>query len=265
MAVGLVTTAMLVQLMRHVVDGEWIEAALMAVAGLALTFAATFAFWLQGHALRRAIAAEEDARTAQAHTEVLLKEVNHRVANSLQVVASLLDLQRDALADPAARAAMVETKARIIAVARVHQRLFVSDTIGRIDLWAYLESLASELAATLDADDQRLRLIGAEVTLDAAKAVSAGIVVAELVTNAFKYAYPPGIVGEVRIRLHSDGDIIRLSVEDDGVGFPVLGSGPRGTGLGMRIVRAMIQTLDGTVDIGPIGAGARITCSFPSS
>lgn len=237
----------------------------VAVAGLALTFALTFAFWLQTHALQRALAAENEARAAQAHAEVLLKEVNHRVANSLQVVASLLDLQREALKGTAARDALTETKARIMAVARVHQRLFASDEVGRVDFKAYLESLTSELAATLDADGRRLKLIGSEVSIDAAKAVSAGILVAELVTNAFKYAYAPGIAGEVRIRLVCAPGQIRLSVEDDGVGFPTPGAVARGTGLGMRIVRAMAETLDGGVDMGPIGGGARVTCTFPSS
>jgi two-component sensor histidine kinase/CHASE1-domain containing sensor protein len=246
-------------------EGPWSDALPVAVAGLALTFAVTFAFWLQAHALKRALEAEEEARAAQSNTEVLLKEVNHRVANSLQVVASLLDLQRDAIKNTAARDALVETKARIMAVARVHQRLFASDQVGRVDFKSYLESLTAELAASLDADGRRLKLIGAEVSMDAAKAVSAGIVVAELVTNAFKYAYAPGIPGEVRIRLSDDGGVVRLSVEDDGVGFPPQGAGLRGTGLGMRIVRAMSQTLDGSVDMGPIGGGARVTLVFPSS
>jgi two-component sensor histidine kinase/CHASE1-domain containing sensor protein len=246
-------------------EGPWSDALPVGVAGLALTFAVTFAFWLQSHALERALGAEAAARSAQANTEVLLKEVNHRVANSLQVVASLLDLQHDALKSTVARDALVETKARIMAVARVHQRLFASDQVGRVDLKAYLESLASELAATLDADGRRLKLFCTECNVDAAKAVSAGIVVAELVTNAFKYAYGQGIAGEVRIRLVDGAGQVRLSVEDDGVGFPPPGSGVRGTGLGMRIVRAMTQTLDGSVDMGPIGGGARVTLTFPSS
>jgi two-component sensor histidine kinase len=265
LVIGLAATAVMAEAARGLHHGLWSNVLPVAVVGMTLSFAASFTFWLQAHALRRALAAEEEARAAQAHAEVLLKEVNHRVANSLQVVASLLDLQRDALKGTVARDALVETKARIMAVASVHRRLFATDQVGRVDLRAYLESLATELATTLDSDGRRLKLIGVEVSVDAAKAVSAGILVAELVTNAFKYAYAPGIPGEVRIRLHSIPEGVRLSVEDDGVGFAAPGAGVRGTGLGMRIVRAMAATLDGTVDMGPIGGGARVTLTFPCS
>ncbi|HEX8234159.1 MAG TPA: CHASE domain-containing protein [Caulobacteraceae bacterium] len=242
----------------------WKDALPVIITGLALTLSLVFASWLQAHGLRRSRLAEAEAREAKERTELLLKEVNHRVANSLQLVASLLDLQRDAVADTEAKGALTDTRARVMAVARVHQRLYVSDEVARVDLCGYLSSLAEELESSLDARQGRLKLIGESVLVDTDKAVSAGVVVAELVTNAIKYAYPKNVPGEVRIRLSAEEQHVRLSVEDDGVGMPQSGD-RHGTGLGMRIVRAMVKNLDGQLEAGPAGGGARFTVTFPTT
>lgn len=243
----------------------WRGAWPVIVTGIALTLSLAFASWLQAHGLRRARTAEAQARQAKERTELMLKEVNHRVANSLQLVASLLDLQRDAVADAEAKGALSDTRARVMAVARVHQRLYVSDEITRVDLCSYLSSLIDELESSLDTRQGRLKLTGKTVLVDTDKAVSAGVVVAELVTNAIKYAYPKNVAGEVRILVGRDAQLVRLSVEDDGVGLPKGGGARGGTGLGMRIVRAMVKNLDGQLDVSPAGAGARFVLTFPAA
>ena len=201
--------------------------------------------------------AEEDLRASNARLEALLGEVNHRVANSLQLVSAMVRLQAGALADPTARAALEDTQRRIGAIAQVHRRLYSANDVESVDMRDYLGSLVSELAETLSSGStpHSLRVAAEAIRLPTDKAVSLGVIVTELVSNACKYAYPSG-AGEVRIMLMRDGDArFRLLVEDDGVG---IGDGaPKGTGVGTKLIRAMAQSLDTIVEYDPAHRGTR--------
>ncbi len=191
-----------------------------------------------------------DLAQARDRAEVLLAEVNHRIANSLTLVASLVKLQANALSDPAAKRALEETQARILAISLVHKRLYTAGDVRFVDLDEYLASLLEHLETSMRAEGHggasvRHELEPLKLRTDAS--VSLGVVVAEWVTNAFKYAYPdrPGDV-RVRLRRLADGRA-ELVVEDDGVGRPEDGPA-RGTGLGTRIVKGVAATLRGEVE-----------------
>lgn len=208
---------------------------------------------------------EQAVRDARDRAELLLKEVNHRVANSLGLVAAMVRMQAGGMSDPNAVKALQETQARISAIAGVHRRLYTSERIGIVSLDDYLAHFVGELQASLHdgSGPHRIDLKTERIELATDKAISLGVMVGELATNAFKYAYAPSQIGEVRIVLERRGDRHgRLIVEDDGCGFdPAAGSA--GTGLGTRILNAMARSLNATLAHDPAHKGARIVVEFP--
>lgn len=253
---------------------------IVLVAGLAIfQFASNFTTIVQAHdeldEANRELETRVKARTADletAHREVererdraeaMLREVNHRVGNSLQLVSSFIALQGRSIADIQAKAAFQATQARIEAVSQVHRRLYTSENMSRVGLREYLASLSQELAQSLCAGERPCSITveaeALETTTD--RAVAVGVLVAELVTNAVKYAYAPEEGGEIRIRLKSEGDgCARLTVEDDGVGVKEGDQAPKGTGLGKTIIAAMARDLKTEVAYvyGPAGLGATL-------
>jgi len=204
---------------------------------------------------------EEQLRASNARLETLLREVNHRVANSLQLVSALVQMQSNAVVDEAARRALEDTQRRIAAIGQVHRRLYTADHVESVDMQEYLGALVEELAQTWSSTGapRHLKLAAEPIRLPTDRAVSLGVIVNELVSNACKYAYDPDTAGEVRIELAREGDdFFVLAVEDDGCGIPADAS-PRGTGLGTRVIRAMAQSLQSAVEYDPSYRGVRAT------
>ncbi|HEY1545832.1 MAG TPA: response regulator [Xanthobacteraceae bacterium] len=207
--------------------------------------------------------AEREVREAKERAEMLLHEVNHRVANSLALVAALVGMQAKATAEPAIRTALSEIQGRISAIAGVHRRLYTSQDVRSVEISDYLASLLRDIEATLKeaGHASNVRLSAEPIQVSTDKAVSIGVMVTELVTNAFKYAYPPGAGGEIRVLFrNSGGRKVVLAVEDDGIGWTGEGT-PQGTGLGSRIVNALARGLSGSLNYAP-GPGCRVTLEF---
>jgi two-component sensor histidine kinase/CheY-like chemotaxis protein len=208
--------------------------------------------------------AEAQVREARDRAEMLLGEVNHRVANSLALVAALVRMQASSLSDPAAREALQETQVRINAIAGIHRRLYTSDDVRFVEIDAYLQSLVGEFetAMTASGREHPLRLDAEPMRIATDKAVSVGVIVTELVTNAFKYAYPDLAQGEVRVTLSLSGaGTALLAVEDDGIGWTGDGEA-KGTGLGSRIVSAMAKNLGTSVNYDASRGGTRVSLEF---
>jgi two-component sensor histidine kinase len=196
-----------------------------------------------------------------AEREVLLREVNHRVGNSLQIIASLLHLQANSSTEEDVKAALTNAMGRVAAVAQVHRRLYTSHDLKNVLLNQYLDALLEDLRRSAEGNRMsRLTLKAVPVEIDPDRAVAIGIIVNELVMNAVKYAYPDG-AGPIHVDLNAQGDDVVLSIADNGVGLNVK-TDPRSTGMGQRIVNAMASKLDADVERDPGHAGTRIVLRF---
>ncbi|MCW2315470.1 two-component sensor histidine kinase [Rhodoblastus acidophilus] len=207
---------------------------------------------------------EQAVREARDRAEMLLHEVNHRVANSLGLIAAMVRMQANLVTDPAAAQALQETQARITAVGGVHRRLYMHNRVGLVALDDYLGALATELPASLAEGDAAptVRTEFAPITVCTDKAVSIGMIVGELVTNAIKYAYPDRAGGEIRITLQREADDgAALRVADDGVGFDP-DDAAHGAGLGSKILKALSQNLQGEIVNEPVARGACVCLRF---
>ncbi len=192
--------------------------------------------------------------------QTLLQEMEHRVANSLQIIASILMLKARAVASPETRGHLQDAHQRVMSVAAVQSHLHAVEGIEQIAVRRYLSKLCDGLGRSMIAEDQpiTLEVVADDGQLSSAQAVSIGLIVTELVINAVKYAFPAGRDGAlVRVRFESQGEDWKLTVSDNGVGKTpeAPGSAPEVGGLGTVIVQALVKQLDARLetDSGPGG------------
>ena len=206
---------------------------------------------------------ERELRDSLDEKEVLLKEVHHRVKNNLQIISSLLFLQKDAMSDPVLQGALEESRNRIASMALIHEELYRSGDLARVDIKEYLERLAPKVVNALRGAKSvgfALALGDCRVSVD--KAIPIGLIVNELLTNAVKHGLADRDAGSIRVRLERDGGLAHITVEDDGTGLPS-GFHPDATRtLGMQLVVQLTRQLRGTLSFGSSGEGAFFRLSF---
>ena len=208
--------------------------------------------------------AEEALRASVKQTEILMKELQHRVKNSLAVVSGLLGLGLEAVTDERARGIIAETRSRIRSVAALYEQLYGTDDPVSVDLGRYIQRLAEALFKTYVAGSGKIvwktRLD--EIRLDTKRTVPVGLILNELVTNSLKYAYPGGATREIRIDLERSGDEITLGVADDGPGLPE-GFDPKTSGgMGWSLIRMLAEEIGAELTCPPGAKGARVLIRF---
>ena len=200
-----------------------------------------------------------DNESLLVQKDYLIKEVNHRIQNSLQLVSAFLGLQARAVGDDALTAHLDEAQRRLAAVALVHKRLYSGDQIQTIDLARYLEDLCTDITGSMgDAWGTQISLDLAPVLLSTDRAVNVGLILTELIINANKYAYG-GQPGPVSVSLDQHRNSFRLVVADRGVGK----QDGRGEGFGSRMLGAMVKRLNGTLENSDNSPGLRVTVDVP--
>lgn len=212
--------------------------------------------------LQAALAQTEEAVQQK---DLLMRESNHRIKNSLQLVSSILTMHGLATKNADVRDHFAEAGRRVAAIAEIHELLYRSNSLSSLCFDDYLENLCRSMAASSlpAADGWEIRLRAKPVELPADQAVALGIIVGELLTNSAKYAYPQPGPKPVALDLDAtDGGQIRLTIADNGVGLPPADSQPRGTGLGMRIVRALCTQVGARLVIDATPPGVRHTLIF---
>jgi PAS domain S-box len=195
--------------------------------------------------------ADASVRAALKEKETLLKEIHHRVKNNMQVVSSLMSLQADRATNVEAQAVLTASQSQIRSMALIHEKLYSSGTLSEIEFAGYVGSLIKELlqmyhvapdAVTITTDIEDVRF-GVDIAMPCA------LILNELVSNCLKYAFPDGRVGEVIVGMQYADGTYTLTVADNGVGFPA-DVDFRATGsLGMQLVTALVDQLDGTIDM----------------
>ena len=197
---------------------------------------------------------------AESEKSLLLTELSHRTKNDLSLVSSTLNLQARSQTDPVAKAALLSAVTRVNVIARAHDRLSSSEEGDAVELSSYLEDLCNGLGDLLrDVRPIAVRVHAESIDVISSRAISIGLIVNELVTNAFKYAFPGDKSGVVVVTLARKGDRLEVVVTDNGIGCP-----PEPTeGLGSRLVRLLAAQLEGDVTRSSHGSGCRVTVTVP--
>ena len=206
---------------------------------------------------------ERSLKAALARQQVLLREITHRVKNSLAIVASMLNLQAADVDDPVLTRHLEDAARRVSAVAKAHERIHQGDGTDRLDLGIYIEQVCRDLNdavphCTIEIEAEH----GIDILTD--RAIPVALIANELITNAAKYAYRGNPGGYVRVRLaRGDDGRIDLSIRDQGEGLPADFDPRSAAGLGMRIVRAFSQQLNAEIAVRRLDPGTEFVVSVP--
>jgi two-component sensor histidine kinase len=208
--------------------------------------------------------AEEQAKAASSEKEMLLRELQHRVKNSMSVISSIASIEARQSASPEARAALQKLESRISALASLYDLLYASGEVEEIALGEYVRRVVDYAAESLGADAKCISIsrVVEDVRIDVKRAISIGLVVNELVTDSVKYAFPSGCEGRLDISLKREGGDIVLRIEDDGVGLPGADQVAGSSGFGLMLVKSLASQLDAEFSSRSEG-GARFELRLP--
>ena len=210
--------------------------------------------------------AEAEIKKSLHEKEILLKEIHHRVKNNMQIISSMLTLQARNVQDPTFMHIIKESQDRIKSLALVHEKLYLSEDFAHLNFAEYVRQLAGTLMRSHETILSRiqLHLDLKPLFLDLDYAIPCGLIVNELLTNALKYAFPreKKPTGRIEVKLHRKKNTVYLEIQDDGVGLPAGFNAADNHGLGLQLVRSLIEQINGTIHIDHHHSGARFQIVF---
>ncbi len=208
--------------------------------------------------------AEEQIKASLQEKEVLLKEIHHRVKNNLQIISSLLNLQAEYLSDKQAIEIFKNSHNRIETMALIHEKLYEAEDMAKINFADYVQELANNLfsAYAFNSNTLTLKLNVDDIFLDIDRAIPCGLIVNELVSNSLKHAFSDGESGETCVELHLINNNIALIVSDNGVGIPEDFSLENTKSLGLQLVDALTNQLEGSIELNRNKPGVEFKLTF---
>ena len=197
-----------------------------------------------------------DLEQSLEQNRMLLREVNHRVKNNLNVVCSLLNLQSNQVKDSRDAELFVEARNRVMVMASIHEALYRSTTLSSITAGEFFTTIAHKLVHAYDRGDIHVKVECGELSLGMDELIPCGLIINELVTNSLKHAFPDGRPGAIAISLVENGPGLLLTVRDDGVGLPEGLVINKAESLGLILVNSLVQQLSGILEIDHSGGTA---------
>lgn len=213
------------------------------------------------HDITRLRRYEESLRSSLREKDVMLREIHHRVKNNLQVISSLLNLQKYHLDDGRAVAALDDSIIRIKSMAMIHEKLYQTESMAHVNFSEYIGDLVSEIRSNYPSEEIRFHCDLEDLELNINQAIPCGLIVNEALTNAMKHAFPAGS-GDVWISMHGRDGSVEVSVADNGVGLPESFDPSVDGGLGVELMLNLASQLDGDINIDG-REGVRVTLRFP--
>ncbi|HWQ67220.1 MAG TPA: PAS domain S-box protein [Methanospirillum sp.] len=210
---------------------------------------------------------EKEIQEASLEKEILLREIHHRVKNNMQVISSLLSMQSRTIKEPTVQSLFKETQTRVRSLALVHELLYQSDTLNKINYHDYLQRITNYLFNSYNISQGgvtcTIQARGIEFSIDIA--VPCSLIITELLTNSLKYAFTDERKGEIIIILSYDPDTLNYSLDyrDNGQGFPPGYDPKKGTGFGSSLIVGLIRQLSGNVEIENVERGVHYSITFP--
>ena len=204
-----------------------------------------------------------DLEQALKDKDLLTREVDHRVKNSLTMIGSMLAMQARQTGSEEVKEVLEQATTRVMTIARIHDQLYRSSTVATVEFGTYLENLCEDIGASLARPDATLRVLTDQFELPVKLAVPLGLCTAEMITNALKYALRQEGPSQVSVRCRKEPSEIVLSVTDDGPGLPEGFDPATSKGLGMRLVRSFTRQLDGALEASNVDEGACFVVRVP--
>jgi len=210
--------------------------------------------------------ANERIVAALAEKEILIREIHHRVKNNLQIISGLLDMTRMRTGDPATTGILTDMMMKIKTMAQIHTRLYESRQFDRVSMGGQIRDQAADLSSIYGRSGPEIscHVDAEDLSLPVDQAIPCALIVNEALSNAFKHAFRGRMHGEILVSARQEDGNIHISIRDNGTGIPKDVDISRGTSLGLKLIRSLVQQLHGTLEIESTDQGSVVDVSFPA-